>query len=407
MKKKIAIILAILTLTSITACGQSNGNNSSSKTESSYSSSDNSKSEKSSHKESTSNTEDTTLVEETTKKPESSSTKKDVSTLDGIEAAVSEDVENTISGLEKEFDSLKSEIDTYDKYLQNTSEIEDFYNKIVKTNEDVCIRLYEYALEYANIVVNDYAALEDADVIISSLGNIQLQHNAGEDRFAEFPFTREAVYQVSQELKKLDFKGILLVISNPVDAVSALYQEFTGWPRERVIGTGTLLDTARMKAAVGDDLSVNPKSVSGYNLGEHGNSQFTAWSQVKVKGQDITELTSEEERQNLFMASMKGGHKVFYGKGYTSYGIASAALRLVTIILSDAQEEVAVSSYQEAYQTYLGYPVILGRQGVAAPVHLFLSAEENRLLEESANLIRNRVQEAVAFLKEKYVNTRE
>ena len=222
---------------------------------------------------------------------------------------------------------------------------------------------------YANIVVNDYAALEDADVIISSLGNIQLQHNAGEDRFAEFPFTREAVYQVSQELKKLNFKGILLVIS----------------PRERVIGTGTLLDTARMKAAVGDDLSVNPKSVSGYNLGEHGNSQFTAWSQVKVKGQDITELTSEEERQNLFIASMKG-------EGYTSYGIASAALRLVTIILSDAQEEVAVSSYQEAYQTYLGYPVILGRQGVAAPVHLSLSAEENLLLEESANLIRNRVQ---------------
>ena len=72
------------------------------------------------------------MVEETTKKPESSST-KDVSTLDGIEATVSEDVENTISGLEKEFDSLKSEIDTYDKYLQNTSEIEDFYNKIVKT----------------------------------------------------------------------------------------------------------------------------------------------------------------------------------------------------------------------------------------------------------------------------------
>ena len=257
---------------------------------------------------------------------------------------------------------------------------------------------------YANIVVNDYAALEDADVIISSLGNIQLQHNAGEDRFAEFPFTREAVYQVSQELKKLDFKGILLVISNPVDAV---YQEFTGWPRERVIGTGTLLDTARMKAAVGDDLSVNPKSVSGYNLGEHGNSQFTAWSQVKVKGQDITALTSEEERQNLFMASMKGGHKVFYGKGYTSYGIASAALRLVDIILSDAQEEVAVSSYQAAYQTYLGYPVILGRQGVVAPVHLSLSAEEDRLLEESANLIRNRVQEAVAFLREKYTNTRE
>ena len=260
---------------------------------------------------------------------------------------------------------------------------------------------------YAKIVVNDYAALEDADVIISSLGNIQLQHNAGEDRFAEFPFTREAVYQVSQELKKLDFKGVLVVISNPVDAVSALYQKFTGWSKERVIGTGTLLDTSRMKAAVADDLNVNPKSVSGYNLGEHGNSQFTAWSQVKVKGQDITALTSQEERQALFITSMKGGHKVFYGKGYTSYGIASAALRLAAIVLSDGLEEVAVSSYQEAYQTYLGYPVILGRQGVAAPVHLSLTAEENHLLEESATLIRNRVEESFAYLNNKYSNTNE
>ena len=94
--------------------------------------------------------------------------------------------------------------------------------------------------------------------------------------------------------------------------VTALYQEFTGWPKERVIGTGTLLDTARMKAAVGEVLEVNPKSVSGYNLGEHGNSQFTAWSQVEVKGQDITALTSEEERQNLFMASMKGGTRFLW-----------------------------------------------------------------------------------------------
>ena len=162
-----------------------------------------------------------------------------------------------------------------------------------------------------------------------------------------------------------------------------------------------------MKAAVADDLNVNPKSVSGYNLGEHGNSQFTAWSQVKVKGQDITALTSQEERQALFMASMKGGHKVFYGKGYTSYGIASAALRLAAIVLSDGLEEVAVSSYQEAYQTYLGYPVILGRQGVAAPVHLSLTAEENHLLEESATLIRNRVEESFAYLNNKYSNTNE
>ena len=85
----------------------------------------------------------------------------------------------------------------------------------------------------------------------------------------------------------MDFKGILLVISNPVDAVSALYQEFTGWPRERVIGTGTLLDTARMKTAVGNDLSVNPKSVSGYNLGEHGNSNLQPGVRLRSKGKTL------------------------------------------------------------------------------------------------------------------------
>ena len=137
---------------------------------------------------------------------------------------------------------------------------------------------------YANIVVNDYAALEDADVIISSLGNIQLQHNAGEDRFAEFPFTRSCL-SGSQELKNWIFKGILLVISNPVDAVSALYQEFTGWPRERVIGTGTLLDTARMKAAVGDDLSVNQNQYPATILANMGipNLQPGVKSRSKVK----------------------------------------------------------------------------------------------------------------------------
>ena len=241
---------------------------------------------------------------------------------------------------------------------------------------------------YANIVVNDYAALEDADVIISSLGNIQLQHNAGEDRFAEFPFTREAVYQVSQELKKLDFKGILLVISNPVDAVSALYQEFTGWPKERVIGTGTLLDTARMKRAVADRLQVSPASVSGYNLGEHGNSQFVAWSQVRVKGHAISDLFSQEELDAINYESLRGGHTVFFGKFYTNFGIAAAAQRLAEAVINDSHEEMPVSNYRPEYGTYLGYPAIVGRKGILERLDLHLTEEEKEKLLHSAETIK-------------------
>ncbi len=128
----------------------------------------------------------------------------------------------------------------------------------------------------ATFIANDYSALSDADIIVSSLGKISLQANAANSRFAELPFTSQEVKEVSSKLVASGFSGILIVITNPVDIISQLYQTYTGFPRERVIGTGTLLDTARMKRAVGRRFGLSPIAISGYNLGEHGNSQFTA-----------------------------------------------------------------------------------------------------------------------------------
>lgn len=249
---------------------------------------------------------------------------------------------------------------------------------------------------FARITINDYAALSDADVVVSALGNISLQHNAGEDRFAEFALMQKEVPKVARALKQSGFSGILVVISNPVDAVSALYQALTGFPKERVIGTGTLLDTARMKRVVSERLGVNPKSVTGYNLGEHGNSQFTAWSQVTVKSQPISTFLTDQELAELSVASMKGGHTVFYGKGYTSYGIATTAIRIIKAILSDAEEELVVSAYQERYDTYVGYPALIGRSGKSSSIQLTLTEAEEEKLVASATLIRERVEEALA-----------
>ena len=209
---------------------------------------------------------------------------------------------------------------------------------------------------HANITVNSYEALADADVIISALGNIKLQDNPNADRFVELPFTSKEVIEVSKKIKEVGFKGILIAITNPVDVVTSLYQHYTGLPKERVIGTGTLLDTARMKRAVGVRFGVDPRSVYGYNLGEHGNSQFTAWSQVRVKGQSISKLTSEEVLEEIATEAMRGGHTVFYGKKYTSYGIASAAIRLALAVISDAHEELPVTNYYAPLDTYLSYP---------------------------------------------------
>lgn len=253
---------------------------------------------------------------------------------------------------------------------------------------------------HPNIIVNDYQTLADADVVISTLGNIKLQDNPNADRFAELPFTAKEVPIVAQQLKAVGFKGILVVVSNPVDVVTSLYQKYTGLPKERVIGTGTLLDTARMKRAVAQHFTIDARSVQGYNLGEHGNSQFTAWSQVKVKGQEIATFLSAAELAVLEKAAITGGHTVFYAKKYTSYGIASATIRLVLAIVSDAHEELPVSHYYEPLETYLSYPAIVGRKGIIERVQLQLTREEEEKLAASAHFIQEKFTESLAVKKE-------
>lgn len=248
---------------------------------------------------------------------------------------------------------------------------------------------------HANITVNSYEALADADIIISALGNIKLQDNPNADRFVELPFTSKEVIEVSKKIKEVGFKGILIAITNPVDVVTSLYQHYTGLPKERVIGTGTLLDTARMKRAVGVRFGVDPRSVYGYNLGEHGNSQFTAWSQVRVKGQPISKLTSEEVLEEIATEAMRGGHTVFYGKKYTSYGIASAAIRLALAVISDAHEELPVTNYYAPLDTYLSYPALVGRSGIIEQLQLSLTEEEEAKLARSAQFIQEKFAEHI------------
>ena len=250
---------------------------------------------------------------------------------------------------------------------------------------------------HTNITVNDYSALKDADVIVSSLGNIKLQDNPNADRFAELPFTRQAVKEVSQKIKESGFKGKIVAITNPVDVITSLYQKITGLPKNHVLGTGTLLDSARMKRAVAERLNLDPRSVDGYNLGEHGNSQFTAWSTVRVLGRPLTELADKRglDLEELDKEAKMGGWTVFQGKKYTNYGVATAAVKLVNAILSDSLTELPVSNFREEYGVYLSYPAVVGRDGVVEQAQLDLTEEELQKLQTSADFIKEKYQESL------------
>lgn len=243
---------------------------------------------------------------------------------------------------------------------------------------------------HTNIYVNDYSQLDDADIVISAVGHISLIGGDHPNRFGELKPTGDSVTDVANKIKETKFHGIMVVISNPNDVMTSMYQQILDFPKERVIGTGTLLDSARMKRAVGKAFGVDPRSVSGYNLGEHGNSQFTAWSTVKVMDQPVEEL-AKKSGLNLDQINedvRMGGFTVFDGKGYTNYGISTAAVRLSLAILNDARIELPVSNYREEYGVYLSYPAIVGRDGILKQLQLDLPQEELDKLHYSADYIK-------------------
>lgn len=252
---------------------------------------------------------------------------------------------------------------------------------------------------HATIEVNNWAALADAEVVISTLGNIKLSQTSG-DRLAELEFTSRMVAEVADQIKQSGFKGILIVVSNPLDVIASLFQKLTALPVEHVIGTGTLLDTARLQRILGQALKVDPRSIEGYVLGEHGNSQVVAWSTVKALGQPIEQLVDQNELNlpALEQAVIGGGMQVAQGKGFTSYGIAAAVVRLATAVLTDEHAQLVVSHQRPGESVYGSYPAIVGQQGILAEANLDLTANEAERLAQSMALIKERYTEIAATL---------
>ena len=236
---------------------------------------------------------------------------------------------------------------------------------------------------------NDYH-VKNVDVVVTSFGDIAATVKTG-DRFGEFEINAKNAKEVGEKIKESGFNGILINISNPCDAISTLLQETTGLSKKQVFGTGTFLDTARMQRIVGEELDEDPRNVAGFVLGEHGASQFTAWSTVSINGKSAKELFTKEQEEKLSAQPNKNSMKVAFGKGYTSYAIATCAVRLIQAVFSDARLFAPTSVYLDEVGTYIGYPAIIGKNGVEKVIALELTSEEDEKLEESAEIIKKHI----------------
>lgn len=266
-------------------------------------------------------------------------------------------------------------IDT--KKEKATAEVNDFKDALARNHHHLVV------------VDGDYSELADADVIVTAFGDVAATVASG-DRFGEFNFNTVQAQSVGAQIKASGFHGIIVDISNPCDVVTNILQQTSGLPRNHVFGTGTSLDTARMQRAVAAYLGdQDPRNIGGYVLGEHGNSQFTAWSTVTVGTRPLAEFIDDPSvYPQMEEAARQGGFVTAAGKGYTNYAVATCAVRLVEAVFSDARLLTPVSTYVEKVSTYVGYPAFVGADGVVKVHDLELTADENAQLEKTATYLK-------------------
>lgn len=238
------------------------------------------------------------------------------------------------------------------------------------------------------IITQDYSSLKEADIVVFCPGNIQMLGEDG-DRLKELKITSQIVTEVAPKIKASGFSGILLSITNPCDVIATYLQKLVHLPVNQVIGTGTMLDTARMKQAVSRSLGISSQNVGGYVYGEHGDSQFVAWSTVTTGDQSIMKSYPTLDLLALEKKVMDGGWKAFAGRGYTNYGIAQTAPSLIRVILEDTKTITAISVYDPATQCYYGQPALIGRNGVELLISCPLTSKEQAMLMRSIDVIKS------------------
>lgn len=188
------------------------------------------------------------------------------------------------------------------------------------------------APSYIKIKAGDYSAAKDCDICIITAGANQ---KPGQTRTELVQQNAKILQTIIGPVMAAGFDGIFLVVSNPVDTMSFLTWNYSHLPAERVIGSGTVLDSARLRLNLAEKLNVNPKSVHAYQIGEHGDTELTLWSSANVGGEKIGNLLSKAERDKIEAATRNKAYEIINKKGATHYGIGACVVQIVNCILND------------------------------------------------------------------------
>ena len=235
-----------------------------------------------------------------------------------------------------------------------------------------------------NIKLGTYREVDDADIVVITAGVSQTTN----DRMSDLSKANKIIVDITKELRETAFKGIVLVACNPLDVITELIAHYTDYSYNKVIGTGCMLDTARLRSLISKKINVKPTDINVYVLGEHGNSQFVAWSNANIGLENLSKFLTDDEKEALEEETRKMGSVIVKHKGYTNEGVASCLLELTLCILNDLKKVYPVSNYNTTYDTYLSTPCIIGKDGIERVVNIKLTNEEEEKLEDSSIVIK-------------------
>ena len=245
-----------------------------------------------------------------------------------------------------------------------------------------------FAPSKIDIKAGTYADCKDANLIVIAAGANQ---NPGETRMDLINKNSYIFKSIISDVMANGFNGIFLVATNPLDVMTYLTFKYSNLPHNQVIGSGTSLDTARLRYIVGSKLDINSKNVHGYVIGEHGDTEFIPWSNVNIGLQNINDFLSEDEQKQIEEDVRQAAYKIIEKKGATYYGIGECLVRITNAILGDEKAVMSVSTYDKNNDCYVGLPAVLGRTGIVKKIYFNLNHEEEDKLQHSIDVIKDAI----------------
>lgn len=246
---------------------------------------------------------------------------------------------------------------------------------------------------HMKIKAGDYDECEDADIVVITAG---LNQKPGQTRLELSEANAKIMKDITIQVVNSGFKGIFLIASNPVDLMTKVVQEVSKFPTGRVIGSGTSLDTSRLRYMVGKYLNISDKNVHAYIMGEHGDSSFVPWEHAYVGCKKIADILKDAGKNltdldKIYIEVRDSAYEIINRKKATYYGIGLGLARIVRNIMNDTNEILTVSAYLNGEyghkDIYVGVPAVINSNGARELLELNLAKENQDKLDNSCKIL--------------------